>query len=140
MMTAMASVACLYFLSVTTPMQDLIMVLRKCKIPWLLIEIAVLMYRFIFIIGDMVAATVLAQHCRLGNKTMKDKIKNMGTMLATVLVRSFYKSNRMYEAMEARNSNGQMCVLWECEKATTKEKFFLVLYFIVIVAIAVLLG
>ena len=140
MLTAISSVSCLYFLSVTTPMQDLIMVLRKCKIPWLIIEIAVLMYRFIFIIGDMASATLLAQNCRLGNKTMKDKIKNMGIMLATVLVRSFHKANRMYEAMEARNYDGQMCVLWECDKATTKEKILIVIYFILAMAMAVLIG
>lgn len=140
MMTAMSSVSCLYFLSMTTPMQDLIMVLRKCKIPWLIIEIAVLMYRFIFIIGDMTSATVLAQNCRLGNVTMKDKIQNMGAMLASVFVRSYHKANRMFEAMEARNYNGQVRVLWEYDRATTKEKILLTMYFLLAIVVAVLLG
>ena len=140
MMTAMSSVSCLYFLSMTTPMQDLIMVLRRCKIPWLIIELAVLMYRFIFIIGDMTSATILAQNCRLGNGTMKEKIRNMGTMLASVFVRSYHKANRMFEAMEARNYNGQVRVLWEYDKATAKEKILLVMYFIGAIVVAVWLG
>lgn len=137
-MTAMSSVSCLYFLSMTTPMQDLIMVLRKCKIPWLIIEITVLMYRFIFIIGDMTSATVLAQNCRLGNGNMNDKIQNMGTMLASVFVRSYHKANRMFEAMEARNYNGQICVLWEYDRAAAKDKFLLIMYFVLAIVVAVL--
>ena len=132
MMTALSSVSCLYFLSVTTPMQDLIMVLRKCKVPWLIIEITVLMYRFIFVIGDMTSATILAQNCRLGNIGIKNKIKDMGLMLSTVFVRSFNKANRLFEAMEARSYDGQIKVLWEYEKATSKDIVLLIFYLIVV--------
>ena len=53
---ALASVSCLYFLSLTTPMLDLVQVMKKCKLPWLFVELTILMYRFIFVIGDMAAA------------------------------------------------------------------------------------
>ena len=135
-LTALSSVSCLYFLSVTTPMQDLIIVMRKLKIPKLVVEIMFLMYRFIFIIGEMAHDTIIAENCRLGNRGIKAKIKDMGLMLSTVFVRSYHKANGMFEAMEARNYNGEISVLWEHEKGTTKEKIIVCIYFIIVMGLA----
>lgn len=46
---AFAALNCTFFLVLTTPMNQLICVMNKHKIPKIFIEICVLMYRFIFI-------------------------------------------------------------------------------------------
>lgn len=136
-LTALSSVSCLYFLAVTTPMQDLIMVMQKFKIPKLIIEIMFLMYRFIFIIGDMASATIIAQNCRLGNRGIKEKIRDMGLMLSTVFIRSYHKANHMFDAMEVKNYTGQISVLWEYKKGSTKEKLLAGIYFFIISCLAI---
>ena len=47
-LTALASVSCLYFLSLNTPMPDLLAVLRRLHCPKLILELMLLIYRFIF--------------------------------------------------------------------------------------------
>lgn len=118
---ALASVSCLYFLSLTTPMLDIVQVMKKFKMPWLMVEITILMYRFIFVLADMAAAIMLSQECRLGNITFKQKINSMGQMLSVLLIRALNKSNRLYEAMESRCYDGKIQVLWDTKKATKTE-------------------
>lgn len=48
--TALASVSCLYFLSLSTPMPDLLEVLRRFHVPDLLLELMLLTYRYIFLL------------------------------------------------------------------------------------------
>ena len=55
-LTALGAVSCLYFLSFTTPMPDILEVLRKLHCPGLLIELMLLIYRFIFILLDTASA------------------------------------------------------------------------------------
>ena len=47
--TAFGAVSCLYFLSLSTPMTDLIAVLEKLHCPSLFIELMLLIYRFLFV-------------------------------------------------------------------------------------------
>ena len=48
--TALGAVSCLYFLSFTTPMPDILQVLEKLHCPKLLMELMLLIYRFIFVL------------------------------------------------------------------------------------------
>lgn len=137
-LVALASVSCLYFLAVTTPVQDIIAVMRKIKVPWLIIEISLLMYRAIFIVADMAAAIMLAQECRLGNITFRRRIESMGMMLSVLLVRSMGRADRMYRAMEARGYDGEIRLLWEYRKASSCEKFLLVVYLLAMTAAGIM--
>ena len=138
MAVCIGSLSCLFFLSATTPLQDMIFLMRKSKSPWLFIELTVLIYRYIFIIGNMVSTTVLAQNCRLGNTTFKRKMKDMPQMITSVFIRALDKSNKMYEAMEARCYNGKIEVLWESQKASKKEIISLSGYILILVILAVI--
>ena len=53
---AFAAVTCLYFLSLTTVMTDILGVLRKLHIPGLVIELMMLIYRFIFLLMETASA------------------------------------------------------------------------------------
>lgn len=119
--TSISAVSCLYMLSLTTPMIDIIGVFRLCKMPKLIVEITLLMYRFIFLILDMAMAITISQNCRLGNMTFRGKIKSFGMMMSVVLVRALNKSNKLFEAMEARAYDGDINVLWEYERCSMRE-------------------
>lgn len=109
--TVMGAISCMYFLSFTTPMTDFLVMLQKLRVSKILIELMLLIYRFVFLIFDIVGAIHLAQVCRLGNKDFKTSLSSMGQMLATTLVRSLRKSESLYLSMEARGYDGVLRVL-----------------------------
>ena len=88
MAVAFSGVSCLYFLILTTPVTDLLAVLRRLHCPWLLLELMLLIYRAIFVLLDIASAIQTAQNCRLGNRTFRSKLSCMGQMLSVLLVRS----------------------------------------------------
>lgn len=119
---SLASVSCLYFLTLTTPMLDLLLVLKKLHCPWIIIELMMLIYRYIFVLLDMGSAIMTAQNCRLGNRDAKTAINGMGQMLSVLLVRALNKASLLFDAMESRCYDGQIRVLNESTAASSREK------------------
>ena len=116
-LTALAAVSCLYFLSFSTPMPDLLNVLGRLRCPRLLLELMLLIYRAIFVLLDIAGAIQTAQNCRLGNHSFSSKLRCMGQMLSVLLVRSLKKSSLLYDAMESRLYDGRIRVLEETAPA-----------------------
>lgn len=134
---ALSSVSCLYFLSSTTPMLDLIQVMKRMHIPWLIIELMMLIYRFIFVLGDIAAAIMLSQESRLSNISKKKHIKAIGMMLSVLLVRAVSKANILYSAMESRCYDGKIEVLEEVTHSSREQKIALAIYLIALICLAV---
>ena len=111
--TALAGVSCLYFLSLSTPMTDILTVLGYCRCPRLIIELMLLIYRFIFVLLDIASAMTTAQNARLGNKDFRTACHSFGQMASALLLRALKKSNALYDAMEARCYDGTIRVLKE---------------------------
>jgi cobalt/nickel transport system permease protein len=120
-LVSLASVSCLYFLTLTTPMIDILYVLKRMRCPSLMIELMMLIYRFIFVVLDMASTITTSQRCRLGNKDFVTELKSMGQMLAVVLVRALNKTNILFDAMESRCYTGELPVLHEYQPIEKKE-------------------
>lgn len=73
-LTALSAVSCLYYLSMNTPMPDILRVLDRLHCPKLLIELMMLIYRFIFVLLDTSYHISTAQECRMGNEMTKNGI------------------------------------------------------------------
>ena len=101
-LTAMASISCLYVLSLNTPMTEILDVL---------IELMLLTYRFIFILLEEARAVLTAQKARLGNRDVKTAVRSFGQMASVLFVRALKRSDALYHAMEARCYDGQLKVL-----------------------------
>ncbi len=120
-LVSLAAVSCLYFLTLTTPTLDTLGLLKKIHCPWIVIELMVLIYRFIFVLLDLALAITTAQHSRLGNKNMRTGVRSMGQMLARVLVLAMHKSSILFDSMEARCYDGKMRVLFPSNPAKAGE-------------------
>ena len=112
-LTALASVSCLYFLSLSTPIPSILEVLRKIHCPRILIELMMLIYRFIFVLMNTASAIITSQNSRLGNRTYKTSLKSFSSMASVLLLRSFKRANALYNAMESRCYDGTLHVLSE---------------------------
>lgn len=120
-MVALASVSCLYFLTLTTPVIDILIVLRRLHCPSIMVELMMLTYRYIFVILDMAGAITTSQNCRLGNRNFMTELRSMGQMLAVLLVRSLNRSSKLFDAMESRCYEGEIKVLNEYYPASRGE-------------------
>jgi cobalt/nickel transport system permease protein len=127
-LTALASVSCLYFLSLNTPMTDILLVLRKLRCPELIIELMMLIYRFIFVLMEISSAISTSQDSRLGNKDYKTSLKSFGSLASVLLIRAMKKSNALYDAMESRCYSGTIRVLDENYPPKGKEILSIVIF------------
>ncbi len=121
LLTAFASVTCLYFLSFTTPMPDILWVLGKLKCPPLVIELMLLIYRYIFVLMAVANDIGVAQASRLGQRDYKTAIKSFVALVSVLFIRAMKKSNALYDAMEARCYDGTLRVLHETVAVKTGQ-------------------
>ena len=127
-LTAMASVSCLYFLSMTTPMPDILNVLHRLHCPALLGELMLLIYRYIFVLLDTATNIRISQQCRLGNKDYKTAVKSFGALGSVLMLRAISRSKALYDAMEARCYDGRIRVLSETRAPEKRDILWLVLF------------
>lgn len=120
-LTALASVSCLYFLSFNTPMTDILDVLRKMHCPDMLVELMLLIYRYIFLLMEISSAISISQDSRLGNRDFRTSMKSFGAMASVLLIRAMSKSGALYDSMEARCYNGKLNVLTEQHPPKSRE-------------------
>jgi cobalt/nickel transport system permease protein len=98
----------LLLLGFVTPAHDLFRALQWFKLPRGWVEIALMTYRYIFVLLDDAADIATAQKIRLGYVGFKRSLGSVGVLAGSVLVRSLDQSLRTHEAMTARAYTGEM--------------------------------
>ncbi len=106
----MGGFSCMAFLALTTPMTELFSVLETFKIPKIVLEIAMMMYRFIFVFLDEAINMYHAQQTRLGYHGIKASYKSMGMLASNLFIRTWIKGERVYVSMESRGYNGSLYI------------------------------
>lgn len=138
--TALASVSCLYFLSLNMVMTDILGVCRKMHLPPLLIELMLLIYRFIFVLFETASAITVAQQSRLGNRDFRTRIRSFGMLGASLFILALKRSNALYDAMESRCYDGSIRVLSRERPAKAGEMAAIILYGTLLAMIWLLCG
>lgn len=133
--TALASVSCLYFLSLNTVMTDILGACRKLHLPFLLIELMLLIYRFIFVLSETAYAITVSQQSRLGNKDFRTQIRAFGALGSTLFVLALKRSNALYDAMESRCYDGRIRVLSREQPARVQEIAVIVLFEVILILV-----
>lgn len=137
--TALAAVSCMYFLSLTTPMTDIFHVMKKIHCPFILIELMLLIYRFIFILLEISQSLSISQQSRLGNRNFRSSMKSTTSLMSVLFLRAFKKSSTLYDAMESRCYDGEIHVLYEYKKANRKEIIIMTTVLLITFVAAILL-
>ncbi|MDR3440680.1 cobalt ECF transporter T component CbiQ [Telmatospirillum sp.] len=106
-----AGLACLLFLSLTTPASDLVAGLRRLGVPAEITEMALLTYRFLFLLADTAAAMNAAQAARLGHVGVRRRLRSLGGLIANLLPRALDRARRLEIGLAARGWNGELRVL-----------------------------
>jgi cobalt/nickel transport system permease protein len=108
---SLGAVSCMCYLSLSTPMVDLMSVLRKLKLPKLLIELMELVYRFIFVLIETAETMLRSQKARLGYSSISCGYRSMAALASTLFIRAYKRSEELYNALEARGYDGELNVL-----------------------------
>lgn len=108
---AMAAVSCLYFLSLTTPIVEIVSILRKFRVPELFLELMSLIYRFIFVLLETGDKIYTSQSARLGYSDLRKSYNSLGHLGGNLFIRAFKRSQDLYSALEARGYQGQLRVM-----------------------------
>lgn len=105
---ALGAVSCLYLLSLSTPLTELIAVLRRAHVPAVVVELMYLIYRYIFILLEMHRTMKDAAESRLGYTDFKTSLRTTGAVYGGLLGRSFRKAGTCFDAMESRCYDGEI--------------------------------
>lgn len=134
---SLGAVSCLYFLSLSTPVPEILTVLRKAHVPSIVIELAVLIYRYIFILLSTYRNRRDAAASRLGFGSLRQSIRTMGCLYGNLLASSFKKAGVCFDAMESRCYTGEIRFLSKKKPVTA---FAAVLFCVLLVGTAVLVA
>ncbi len=137
---ALAAVACMYFLILTTPMVDLLEVMRKMKVPAVVTELMGLTYRFLFVLLDEAARINISQQSRLGYRTLKSAFSSMAQLAASLFVKGFFRTRQMNYALMSRCYRGELAVLELDYRWSPKNMFMIVLWELALVCTGLYAG
>jgi cobalt/nickel transport system permease protein len=105
---SLGGLAALLFLTLTTPLIDIIALLRRLKAPEVLLDIMVLCYRTLFVFSESVHDTITAQSARLGYTTARISMRSLGGLVANITVQVWQRSQALHLAAMARNNDGPL--------------------------------
>lgn len=108
---SLSAVSCLYFMTLTTPMVEIIYVLQKLKVPDSIIELMTLIYRFIFVFINTAFNIYYAQQARYGHSTFKKSLNSFAILFGNLWGKAFFKSKNLLQSLESRGFEGNIKVL-----------------------------
>ena len=114
----LGGVSSLFFLSLTTPAMDTWVVLRKMGVPSILVEMSMLMYRYLFVFLEYAARMHLAQELRLGYSTLRRSFRSISLVATNLFIGTLQQGERTFTAMTARGYDGNIRMLTELPKPT----------------------
>ena len=105
---SLAALAALLFLVLSTPLPDLIMLLRRLRTPEVLLDLMVLCYRMLFVFSEALNDTLIAQKARLGFVTYRRSLHSLGLLTASLTSQVWLRARCLHQAAQARNGDGPL--------------------------------
>jgi cobalt/nickel transport system permease protein len=128
----------LFFIALTTPMVEIFSILKSLGLPDFLVELSMLIYRYIFVFVDQATVIHSAQVMRLGDAGIRNSINSFAMLSSVLFLRAWEQGERLIIAMDARCYDGKLDIVEQSSRAGGKVIFTVIAYLAVIAAIAVL--
>ena len=117
---ALSGVSSMYMLALSTPLNEIIYVMKKARTPQIIIELMYLVYRFIFIMRDSYKSMRKSIESRLGFRDYRISLLSFGKIISNILIVSLRKSNSFYDAIESRCYRGEIIFFIKGKKIDKK--------------------
>lgn len=108
---SLAGVSAMNFLALTTPLVDLIGLLRRLRTPELLLDLMMILYRFIFVLFETLNRIYTAQESRLGYQNRRTTMRSASLLGSQLFIDTFRRSRRLQIALDSRGYDGVLNVL-----------------------------
>lgn len=109
----LACVACMYFLALTTPVTQIVLILKKLRLPSVLVDVMSLIYYAIFDFLAAAAEIGRAQKSRCGYDGFKASLRSLAALSFQMFSKFLHQSDQTYDALVARGFSGSLAVLEE---------------------------
>ena len=110
---ALSCLTCIYFVMLTTPFNQLIFVFKKMHLPDTVLEISLLMYRFIFIFMEEVSDIKKSQELRFGYNNLKNGYNSFGLLVNMLFKRMMIRYDEMSIALDMKLYDGKFHIVEE---------------------------
>jgi cobalt/nickel transport system permease protein len=108
---ALGCSAALNFLILTTPLVDLIELLRRLRVPEVLIDLMTVVYRAIFVLLESLQRMATAQDARMGYHDAPQAMRSAALLASQLFLDAYRRSRRLQIALESRGMAGPLRVL-----------------------------
>ena len=132
----LGGMSCMFFLALSTPVVELFSILKSTKIPDSVIELSMLMYRYIFVFLEVALSIKYAQTVRLGYKDFKRSIGSVAMLASTLFIRSWEQGEKLYTSMSSRCYNGKLTMFEARRNIRMAEAAIVSVYIISTIAIS----
>ena len=134
---AMAVLAALLGVMLTTPLPDLFALLRRLRTPESLLDLMALSYRMLFVFRQAWDEGVTAQGARLGYRTWRHGWRSMGLLAGQMAVQVWQRAAALQAAADARAYQGQLRFLPADHPHARRQNLTALLGGAVLVALAI---
>lgn len=105
---SLAALAALLFLVLSTPLAELIALLRRLRLPEILLDLMVLCYRMLFVFSAELQAMRTAQQARLGFVSPRRSLHTLGLLAGGLAAQVCERAHHLHQAAQARNGDGPL--------------------------------
>lgn len=101
----------LLFLSLTTPLPELMRAARLFRAPAVLVELGIIMYRYLFLLLEEGGRIRNAQRARRGFATLRATLRSSSALGGMLVLRTYERAERSFAAMRCRGYTGSLPAL-----------------------------
>jgi cobalt/nickel transport system permease protein len=105
---SLAVLAAVLGLMLTTPLPDLLLLLRRLHVPELLLDMMALCYRMLFVLRQAWDEGSTAQAARLGHRGWRQSWRSMGLLAGQMAVQVWQRASALQMAADARAWQGSL--------------------------------
>jgi cobalt/nickel transport system permease protein len=109
----LGGMSAMIFIALTTPMTDIFIVFRQCRVPEVVIDLMMIIYRTIFFLLDQVIQIYQAQVMRLGYSTYRESLYSFSSLCGAAFIASWDAGEDLIRAMDSRCYDGKFALLGE---------------------------
>ena len=111
LLRSIAAISCLAFIGWTTPLMELIPVFGSIGIPNVLIDLALMIYHFLFVTATTVKEMRRAQSWRLGRADYRSRMRALSMLSGSLFIRCIERFRRLENGIQSRGYDGRLWVL-----------------------------
>lgn len=105
---AAALCTALLLLVLTTPLGDLLGLMRRLRVPALLLDLMALAYRMQAVLGEAWSDGITAQRARLGYGGRRQALRSMAALISCLAMQIWARASALQAAADARNDTGEL--------------------------------